>query len=240
MVEWKFHIHAYTKATIPMSRLAEYLLDLADILGEKHSVHFDRIEDGSAVPVVKIEQEAEPKVRNRVYRAQNNEAPKEALEAKARIERRLVADNATGAELVDPMHGFKLLQFRGRERTQQPWGPIRQAGELIGTVIGIGGKNDPVSVHLEDGGRTYVCRAKREVARKLRPFLFETPVRVRGYGRWMRNDQGEWILEEFTIADFDELDPAPLRDVLDALRAVKSDWLDGADPLAELRKLNET
>ena len=45
-LELKFHIHAYTRDTIPMWRLAEYLSDLATILGEKHSVHFDRIERG--------------------------------------------------------------------------------------------------------------------------------------------------------------------------------------------------
>jgi hypothetical protein len=239
-IELRFHIHAFTKATMPMGRLAEYLYDLSVILGEQHSVHFDRIEDGSAVPVLRVDAEAEPKVIHNAQRARTNEAPKHVREAKARMEQRLASDNAKGAEIVDETRGFKLLQFKGRDTIQQPWGPIRQAGELTGTVISIGGKNDPVSVRLQDGETTWTCHAKREIGRQLREFLLEDhPIRVHGYGKWIRDDQGEWQMEEFTIAGFATLDPSPVKDVLEDLRSIKSEWLEGPDPIKDLQKIKD-
>lgn len=45
--EYVFWIDAYTPATIPMERLAEYLTALAKMLGHGGSVHFNRLEKGS-------------------------------------------------------------------------------------------------------------------------------------------------------------------------------------------------
>jgi hypothetical protein len=241
-IELKFHIRAFSKATMPMNRLVEYLADLSVILGEKHGVHLDRIEDGSALPVIRVDPESERKVVQNVYRARTNDAPKEVREAKRRMELRLVVDNAPSAELEDHTRGLKLLEFRGRSAFQEPWGPIRQSGELTGWVIGIAGKEDRVTVRLQDGdGPTLTCHAKRDVAKKLRPFLFENkPVRVHGYGKWTRDDQGEWHMEDFLIAGFKPLSSAPLREVLNELRAIGSDWLDGPDPLGELKKREGT
>ena len=239
-LELRFHIHAFTRATIPLARLSEYLRDLATILGEEHSVHFERIEDGSAVPVIRVAREAEPKVINNAHRAEVGEGSEAVRKAKRKLERRLAADNAKGAEVIDSLRGFKLLRFRGREDIQEPWGPVRQSGELIGTVIAIGGQNDPVPVHLRDGNRTYNCEAKVEVARQLRPYLLEPQaIRVSGYGKWNRDDQGQWRMEEFRIHAFEPLDNAALADVLGDLRAIKSKWLQGDDPIAELRKLTD-
>jgi hypothetical protein len=240
-IELRFHIHAFTKATIPMARLAEYLLDLAEILGEPHSVHFDRLEDGSAVPVLKIDEEAEPKIIRNVQRAQTSQAPKHVREARFRMEQRLAEDNAKGAEVIDQTRGFKLLQFKGRDAIHEPWGPIRQAGELTGVVTSIGGRKEFISVRFQDGEHTYTCRAKRDIGRQLRAFLLEDkPIRVHGYGRWTRNDLGEWQLDEFTIAEFSSLDSTPMKEVLEDLRSVKSEWLEGSDPIGELDKLKDT
>ena len=193
------------------------------------------------MPVVRIDPEAEPKVRDNAYKAQTGDASREVIDAKDRMERRLVSDNAPGAELIDPKFGFKLLEFRGRSQTQQTWGPVRQSGELTGVITHIGGKNDPVSVHLQDGAQTFICRAKRDIARELRSFLLEPQsVRVSGYSRWHRDDQGHWAMDEFTITSFVPLDLAPISEVLEGeLRAVPSSWLNGSDPLAELRRLRD-
>ena len=233
-VELRFHIDAFTPATIPMSSLAAYLTDLATILGEPHSVHFDRLEGGSTSPVVRIDSEAAPAVLKRVQAVRMNEGPVDALRAKGRVEKRLAEHNAGNAELTDES-GTRILLFRGREAAQEVYGPVRQAGEIVGTVIMIGGKNDPVSVHIEDGERAYVCEAKREVARRLAAHLFDCPVRVSGYGKYFRNDQGEWEMQEFRISDFEPLDPAPIGSILEKMRAIRPKWLDSADPLSTLR-----
>ena len=42
--EYRFEIDAFTPATIPMARLAEYVSDLAKMFGNNSSVHLGRIE----------------------------------------------------------------------------------------------------------------------------------------------------------------------------------------------------
>ena len=51
-IEGKIDGVDFTPTTIPMSRLAEYLLDLATLLGHKESVHLIGVKDGSAQPVI--------------------------------------------------------------------------------------------------------------------------------------------------------------------------------------------
>ncbi|MGE0040007.1 MAG: hypothetical protein AB7H88_00030 [Vicinamibacterales bacterium] len=237
-VELKFHIRAYTKATMPLGRLGQYLAELAILLGERSSVHLDRLEDGSVVPVARIDPEAGPKVLERVHVVRSGNGPADAKRAKSKIERLLAEDNAEDAELIH-VGGARILEFRGKEAASPTYGPIRQHGELTGVVIMVGGKNDPVPVHLEDGERTYLCEARRDVARKLAPLLFDTPIRASGYGRWFRNPRGEWEMEDFRINDFVPLDAAPLSSLISNLRQVRSAWLASPDPLADLRRLKE-
>lgn len=51
---------SFTPDTLPMWRLAEYMTDMADLLGEKSYVHFVQIEGGSTVLVQDVEHEAYP------------------------------------------------------------------------------------------------------------------------------------------------------------------------------------
>src|SRR5450755_4721417 len=79
--EFRFSIDAYTPETMPMARLAEYMKQLAEILGEPGAVHFERLETGSTVLVHKVEREAVPKVRERTAAVQRGDAPRDALRA---------------------------------------------------------------------------------------------------------------------------------------------------------------
>lgn len=233
-VEIKFQIDAYSPATIPMDTLAAFLTDLAAILGERHAVHFDRLEDGSTTAIARIDREAASTVLKRTHSVRMNEGPVEAIRAKRRVEERLIKHNASGADLLDA-EGAKILHFRGRGSPQEVYGPVRQPGEVIGAVILIGGMNDPVPVYLRDVERIYICESKIEVARRLRDCLFEAPIRATGYGVYFRNDQGEWEMQRFRISDFERLDPSAFSAVLDQMREVKSPWLEGHDPLAAFR-----
>jgi hypothetical protein len=53
--EYRLRIDAFTPETLPMSRLAEYMADLATLLGEQERVHFARLENGSTALVHTIE-----------------------------------------------------------------------------------------------------------------------------------------------------------------------------------------
>jgi hypothetical protein len=239
-IELRFTIKAYTPETMPMDRLALYLFDLAVILGERQSVHFHRVEGGSTAPVINVDWEAFPKVSSRANAVKNNEGPDDALRSKLSLERRLAEDNAEGAELVRATTGARVIYFHGKARVSDlEYGPFNQPGHLTGSVIMVGGKNDPVSVHLEDGDKTYICHAKRDVARELAKHLFGSPIRVSGIGRWFRNAEGSWEMRDFKIADFVPLDASSLRSVLADLRSVKAKWLDMPDPIGFIRSANE-
>ncbi len=71
--EYRFEIDAFTPDTIPMSRLSQYLADVVRMMGQEASVHLMRIENGSTVPIISVDWEAEPKVQDRLRAVKFNE-----------------------------------------------------------------------------------------------------------------------------------------------------------------------
>ena len=74
---YKFTIGAFNPDTIPMSRLSEYMPDLASLLGEPSSVHFSNLETGSTVLSVTVGTEAIPKVSERIAQVSSGYIPDE-------------------------------------------------------------------------------------------------------------------------------------------------------------------
>jgi hypothetical protein len=236
IVEYKFKINAFSPETIPMARLADYLSELATLLGEKDSVHFLRVEGGSTVPVIGVEWEAVPKIDHRIGEARVDEGPVEAIRAKHSLERFLVADNAAG-ELVNPS-GTRILHFPARRRFNQlEYGPIKQETTLDGYIIMVGGERDPVPVHLQDGDTTFNCRASRIVAKRLAPMMFDTKLRVAGAGTYFRNEHGRWEMRRFTIETFTVLKTEALSKTVERLRRIGAAWKTTNDPLSTLDEI---
>ncbi len=234
--EYRFEIDAFTPATVPMARLAEYVSDLATMFGNNSYVHLARIEEGSTVPVVLVDWEAEPKVRERLKAIRNHEAPEEAQQAAKDVDRRLLQDNAK-AVLLDPT-GSKVLRFCGRENaTKLEFGPISQPGVFQGIPIKVGGENDPVPVHLEDGKDKTIVLAKRSLAKEMAQHLFTSMVRVEGTGRWIRHTDGEWEMLSFQAMSFKVIEDASLRKNIEDLRQISAEWKKLDDPLAELEQI---
>jgi hypothetical protein len=235
--EYRFKIDAYTPETIPMARLAEYMHDLSVLLGEREAVHFVKLRRGSTVLVHRIEREAVPKVEDRVASVRSGEGPPDALQAERSINRRLRDDNASGV-LVRGTRAT-IIKFPGREEAES-FGTFAEEGSIDGVVIRIGGEGDPCPVHLQslDETQTYLCDVDRSIARALAAYLFDTEVRVRGVGRWQRDENGVWSLERFRIRSFDPLDNLPLTAVVANLRAIPgSEWPSLDDPWAELDRI---
>lgn len=234
--EYRFEIDAFSPLTIPMARLAEYIADLAKVLGNNNSVHLLKIEGGSTVPVMVVEWEAEPKVRERLRAIKNHDAPEEAQQAAKDIDRRLLQDNAR-AVLVDPV-GSKLFRFAGRESaTKMEFGPVSQPGVFQGIPIRVGGENDPVPIHLEDGKDKHIVQARRSLAKDIAQHLFTSVVRVEGTGRWIRHTDGEWEMLSFLAASFTVIEDADIRKNIADLRKVPGEWKKLDDPLAELEQI---
>jgi hypothetical protein len=237
-----FYIDAYSPETIPMAKLAEYMADFAALLGREHAVHFHHLEGGSTKIVSSVEFEDVSKVTTRLQEIRNRTAHKDLVQLAAKIDDRLANDNAIGRILFEAEGRgatAELLTFQGRDRPKvQSYGPFNQEGHLDGVLIGVGGKDETISVRLQNGEIAYShCETTRVIARELGKHMFE-PVRIYGTGRWLREADGNWTLRHFRVHRFDVLDDSSLRDAVAVLRAVPgSGWKDIDDPLAELDDL---
>ena len=238
-IEYRFIIDAYSPDSLPMSRLAEYMADLARLLGETERVHFLRLEPGSTVLVQVVEPEAAPVVRDRIHAVAGNEATDDAIKAFDALNQRLAQDNATGS--LCEGGNDEVIRFPGCEQSRPlTFGAFNQPGLLDGVLIRIGGRDDTVPVHVRDGDTIHMCNATREMARRLANHLYGATLRVYGNGRWERNADGLWLLKRFNITGFEELDDAPLGEVVERLRVVEgSGWKTIDDPALELQRLRD-
>ena len=212
---------SYTPATLPMARLAEYLADLAIVLGERDYVHFVDLRDGSSAIRHAVDTPAIPKVRARIHSAKVGDADSEASGAMARIEHRLRADNAKAFLRKHGDEQGRLLYFPGVSSPVEPeYGPFNEQAQLYGVPISVGGKRAVVKVHLEDSDNVHICEASRDVALRLAPLMFHYHVRVHGTGRFFRDSDGNWEMRNFRISDFEKLDARPLAETVERLRGI--------------------
>lgn len=129
-------------------------------------------------------------------------------------------------------------EFPGVKRAKPvEWPSINQATTFYGVPIAIGGKNDPVPVHLEDGVQEIHLLAERAMAKQIASHLFTTVLKVNGYGRWRRSPEGIWEMERFVIESFTSLTSEGIQEVLARLRTVDAGWKKSADPLGNLEEI---
>ena len=235
--EYRFVIDALSPDTLPMSRLAEYMGELARLLGKSKQVHFVRVEEGSTVLVPKVEPEAKPEVDERIQSLAHENPREDVLRAFNALNRYLADDKATGS--LNESRGGEVILFPGSTRPAPvTFGAFNQLCVLDGVLIRIGGRDDTVPVHLRDGDRIHLCNTTRETARRLAGYLYGPTLRVHGEGRWERDGKGTWLMKRFNITNFEELDDAPLEQVTQSLREVGgSGWKNIEDPTEELRHL---
>lgn len=221
--EFRWRIDAYTPETMPLARLAEYLAELAKILGEDHSIHLVELEPGSTVLVHRIDAEAVPKIWERAIAVRRGEAPAAAMRSYNNVNRLLREDGASASLLED---GSELLEFPGKKADLPRFPTVFERGELDGRVMRVGGMGDPVPLMLatDSGAALSGCYAWRAIAKQLGQKLFD-PVRLFGEGRWSRTTEGIWVLNWFRVDSFEELESEGLADALTKLRAVPGlDW----------------
>lgn len=233
--EYTLRIDAFTPDTLPMARLAEYLAAFADLVGCQHSTHFDRLEEGSARLVGRVDEVDAPKVATRLADVAAGNPPSAARKAFKRIDELLAADNAVG-ELINP-DGRVIIPFPGRMRPQSLTFPaFRQDGSIDGVIVNIGGRDATAHIILENGKVSYTnIDLKRSVARELAHHLYGPKIRLFGSGRWERHPDGAWKLLGFTVDRYEVLDEASLGDVLADLRAVTTPVSTHYATLIELR-----
>jgi len=212
-------IDAYTPATLPMARLAEYLTQFALLLGNEANVHFAKLGRGSARCVAYADEQAAPKVRERVESVVSGTAPKHAMKAHKEIDDLMAHDNAIGGVYVAE---HKVIEFPGRRRAQQEKiGPLRRDTSLDGQIFMIGGRDETINVHLRDGEKIFRCEVSIDLARRLAPYFLNGLVRLFGQGDWYRIDS-RWEMANFVAVDFVGLERKTLKESIEGMRDIFS------------------
>lgn len=212
---------AFSPETLPMARLAEYMADLATVVGEKEHVHFLEVRDGSAAVAYSVDHEAVPKTEARIRAVRANEADPETMGAFHRLDKRLRADNAHAILRECGDEPGQLLHFPGATAVrEETYGPFREATQLTGVLIRVGGTGKLANVNIEDGDRIYFCEADRAVARDIARHLYGAHIRVSGTGTFERDPDEGWQMTRFRISTYEVLDDKDLVDTVTALRAI--------------------
>jgi len=235
---YELYIDAFTPASIPMVRLAEYMAGFAVLLGHEEHVHFDKLKPGSLTVVSRIEPVAQNKVQRRLDEVCFGTGPKAAMDAFCQIDDKLAADNAVGRVFRGKA---KVIEFPGRTRpAESSVGPIVQPGTLDGEVIQVGGRDETINIHVKAGDDIHRCIATKPIARQLAQHIFGAPVRVHGRATWSRAESGQWKLRGFVIETFETLDETPLSKMFEGLRArlapPEAGRLNPTDMLRQLRE----
>jgi hypothetical protein len=229
--EYKFKIDVYTPETLPMARCAEYMSELATILGETPYVHFIKVAPGCANLVHRIDIQAVQKVMERTKAVEEGRGTSNQMRAYRDINRKLQEDNGTGTLKKGRA---RILYFPGKEEESLKLTSVLQQGEVDGEIARVGGTSEPIHILLTSEGEIISgCHAKRSIAKELGKYLFE-PVRLYGEGRWERNVEGMWNLTSFSVDRFDVLKETSLSKTILALRGLMGEWKENA--LEELLK----
>lgn len=220
-LRWKLGV--FTAETMPLDRLAEYLRNLAIMLGEPEHLHLVKVETGSTSAVLRVDEQAFDRIRRRGQEIGRGTAPREAMESFRAINR-LLREDGGAASLKEGQ--AEIIQFPGAEQAEaEPITGIKQQGTLDGQLLKVGGAGTEVPIQLLTTDRTKItgCYANRSLAKKMGSHLFE-PVRLFGRGRWIRSPDGDWSVERFKVDEFEPLSDESLPNVVAKLRNIDSDW----------------
>jgi hypothetical protein len=237
----QFKIDGFTPETLPMERLASYMSELAALFSNSERVHFDKVKKGSALLQAWVEAPAAPKIRQRVSVADSPDAPEDVARAYRNLNQMLREDNSTG--VLRRPKGTAILKFPGKNAPIIQTFKVVEAGTIEGQIIRIGGIDETVPIWISDRERNVIksCHTRnRQTAKELAKYYLGPYIRLEGTGKWIRNQDEKWELEEFTVNSFEVLDDVPLSDAVEAVRAVKDNaWNEYQDPEAELRKVRK-
>ena len=231
-----------TPYTLPMARLALYLVDLAQLLGHRDSVHLVAVEKGSTQPIIYVDALEESRVTERVRHAQRGLGPRDANWAYKKIDNKLRKDNAS-ATIINVSQKAAVIEFPGvKTNLPQAYGPIKERASVVGELKRVGGFDPTIPIHLQRAdGAIFYCDADANIAKQLAPF-YSRVIRVHGVATYSRGKEGVWKTDHFKIQSFD---PEPLSEesfsgTMERLRNIPgNEWATMTDPLEELRSIRD-
>lgn len=223
MKELTLYLDDLTPGQLSMKRLADYLRALSTLYGCEESVHFDRVDTGSAQLKSLVEEKAYPLIMNQVREVSGGLGKKSAVAAYKTLSGYMAADG-TGASIRS--EGAQIFQFP-RVRLQEPPLRIIKPSSIQGRLYSVGGKDETVPVRIEGAdSESLLCEADVAVAERLAQLLFK-PVRLHGDGEWVRSDDGAWRLVKLKISTFTKLEDIGFKEAIARLKAAGGvDWND--------------
>lgn len=214
-LEYSFRIIGPKPDTMPMSRLAIYMGELARLMGCQDSVHFQRIEDQSVSIVMSVPQEEIPLISPRIRAAEKGEGSSDIASPWKRINDYL-AEDGWDAEMRLP-RSAEIITFPGKVKSAAILRALSQPTSVQGRLIRLEGAGDVVRVGLDiDGGLTARISINASLALQLASF-FHRHIRLNGDGRWKRDREGRWALDHLSATSFEPLEDADLKSVLQDL-----------------------
>lgn len=214
-LEYSFRIHGPTPATIPMSRLVAYMAEIVRLMGCQDAVHLSRIEDGSVAIVMVVSQSEVPIISPRIRNASTGDSNADGVAPWRKINEYL-AEDGWGAEMRLPK-GVELIVFPGKTKAATIIRSFNQPTSVQGRLVRLEGAGETVRVGLEiDGDLTARISIDAKSAQQLAAF-FHRFVRLNGEGRWRRNADGRWSLDNLAASSFELLDDDDLKHALQRL-----------------------
>lgn len=237
MPEYRFKMEGFTPLTLPMKRLAEYVTDLAELFGDEGDIHLVRVEGGSVSPCIVVEDRAIPRVDRRLLSVRTGDATAATKRVVKSINEKLSEDDST-AKIISPS-GKGILEFPGRRRqVEETIGPIYEVTSVQGEIVEMSGRDESVQVYVKEGQTVYICHTTRDTGKQLRSLLWES-VRLSGRGKWIRDREAKWQLEDFEIQGFEPLRVDPLSKVVGNLRSIESPELKNLSAWEVLTELDK-
>jgi hypothetical protein len=217
-LEYSFRIVGPKPDTIPMARLACYMAELAKLLGSPEAVHFKEILDQSVSIVAVADADQVALISPRIREAAQNDNDAEASGPWRKLNEFLAEDGWT-AELPLPKGG-EVIAFPGKLKVSKAIRTVNQHTSVQGRLVRIEGVGDQVKVGLDiDGDLTARISINASYAREL-AHCFHQHVRLSGEGKWTRDTDGRWFLENLKATAFEPLDDVPLAQTLNRLKEI--------------------
>jgi len=239
--KYELKIDGFTPDTLPLERMAQYLVEFSKLLGESSQVHFDRVRDGSAILTVNVDEPVRIRVADRLHQSQSESGTAALRNALSAIEHLLYEDNSTGSVIStgSSEETAIIIEFPTIDRDRSSKiGPIWQDGHIEGYLTRLEGVDATKHASLVSADTNYGrIETNASLAQSIKPYLFEKIIiRLSGRGQWYREND-VWFLKKFQASDFEVLDDSSLSDVIIQLRNLDHGWNDIDDPAEELRRI---
>lgn len=220
---------------VPMSRLGEYIVAFANLLGAENKPVFRGVKKASTGLKAYIPPDRTPYSRARIKQAKKDPESKPARHLHT-IEEMLGADSINEAQILDDEDNVIYAVF-GQKEEDLNAERIFQEGWIDGVVTGLVGADDTMHLHLRDHfDRDLKLNIRDEtLARDILTHFRIGTVRLCARGMWIKNENG-WSPEasKCTVQSFEALEDTSLSQLLSAASRVKGNgWRELNDPIGE-------